>query len=98
MFFFRKPDIDQELLKSQSVYIKNDKKGESDIFRSRGNNGQLKDHISYFYEDLETGEKKEKKLYTSVDCFYNNLAINGRDSPFLGRRVNNTYEWMTFGK
>ncbi|KAL6600650.1 hypothetical protein LY90DRAFT_660521 [Neocallimastix californiae] len=98
MFFFSKPDIDQELLKSQSIYIKNDKKGESDIFRTRGNNGELKNYISYNYNDPETGEKKEKKLYTSVDCFYNNMEINGRDSRFLGRRVNNKYEWMTFGE
>eukprot|EP00833_Pecoramyces_ruminatium_P005379 jgi/Orpsp1_1/1179411/evm.model.c7180000069228.1 len=96
MFFFSKPDIDQELIKAQSILIENDKKGESAIFRSSANNGELKDHITYRYEDPETGEKKEKQLYTSVDCFYNNMEINGKDSRYLGRRVNNKYEWMSF--
>jgi len=98
MFFYSKPDIDQELLKNQSIYIKNDKKGESDIIRRNVNNGELCDHITYTYVDEKTGEKKEKKIYTSVDCFYNNMEINGRDSRFLGRRINNRYEWMTFAE
>jgi len=97
MFFSTKPDVDQELLKNQSIYIKNDKKGESDIIRRNTNNGELCDYITYKYIDKETGEEKQKIIRTSVDCFYNNMEINGRESRFLGRRVNNRYEWMTFG-
>ncbi|OUM67587.1 hypothetical protein PIROE2DRAFT_4871 [Piromyces sp. E2] len=98
MFFFSKPDIDQELLKNQSIYIKNDKKGETDIIRRNVCNGEISDHIKYKYVDEETGEKKVKEIRTSVDCFLNNMEIHGRDHDFLGRRVNNKYVWMTFGK
>ncbi|ORX85557.1 long-chain-fatty-acid--CoA ligase 1 [Anaeromyces robustus] len=98
MFFFSKPDIDQELLKSQSIVIKNDKKGESDILRNRGYGNKIRDCITYIYNDPETREKKKKLLYNSIDCFYNGMEINGRDSRFLGRRINNRYEWMTFGE
>jgi len=98
MFFFSKPDVDPETLKKQSIYIKNDKKGETDIIRRNVNNGELCDHITYRYTDKETGEEKTKLIRTSVECFYNNLEIHGRDHRFLGRRVNNKYEWMTFGE
>lgn len=96
MFFFQKPDIDQSVLSHQAKIIKNSKPNESDIYRGLENNSELQNYMSYFYTDPVTGEKAEKKLYSSLDCFYNGMEINGENHRFLGRRVNNEYQWTTY--